>query len=197
MVRVQLLSFLLILLPFCSLQSSFSPPHLLLFLHLLFFLTAFPPSGQAKLITTTKMIIVPGQIGMRPPLHCSSTFSTCKWFTNSTKIPGGPHSIKDSLNSSTCTDDILLFTMLSQISFPRWSNSWPWTLDLRQAVLLRSRWHIEIKSFQSSVSRVAKSSPEGLWQRPLAGNRNWQLWGGIGKDGHLQPPPVEVCSLIR
>ena len=59
--------------------------------------TAFPPSGQAKLIT--KMIIVPGQIGMRPPLHCSSVFSTCKWFTNSTKIPGGPHSIRDSLGS--------------------------------------------------------------------------------------------------
>jgi len=27
---------------------------------------------------------------MRPPLHCSSTFSTCLWFTNFTKIPGAP-----------------------------------------------------------------------------------------------------------
>ena len=102
------------------------PPHLLLFLHLLFFLIhRLPPSGQAKLITIAKVITLPGQIGMRPSLHCraENKFSTCLWFTNSTKIPGGPHSIKDSLGSSTCTDVILLFTMLSQISFPRCSNS--------------------------------------------------------------------------
>merc|ERR1712037_84338 len=31
-----------------------------------------------------------GQIGMRPPLHCAATFSTCLWFTNFTRIPGAP-----------------------------------------------------------------------------------------------------------
>merc|ERR1712032_1316041 len=30
------------------------------------------------------------QIGMQPPLHCASTFSTCLWFTNFTKIRGAP-----------------------------------------------------------------------------------------------------------
>ena len=81
-VRVQFLSFLLILFHLSSLPLP---------LHLLHHSPSFSsPSGQANLITTSKTITVPGQIGMRPPLHCTNEFSTCIWFTNDTKIPGQP-----------------------------------------------------------------------------------------------------------
>ena len=164
MVRVQILSFLLILLPFCSLQPSFSSPlaspsSSFSPYPLLPHSPPFPPSGQAKLIT--KMIIVPGQIGMRPHLHCTPPFGTCYWFTNSTKIPGGPHSIRDSLGSrqntvfgsiaaiswvsSTCTDVILLFTMLSQISM------------VQVHIFLHSA------SFPNKIGESTSSLDVGLW----------------------------------
>jgi hypothetical protein len=93
--------------PFCT-PSALSSPQFLL--HIFFFsMSSFSsfifflihlffsptPVLQAKLITTTKMITISGQIGMRPPLHCdiSSPFSTCFWFTNYTNILGGPLSI--------------------------------------------------------------------------------------------------------
>ena len=121
-VRVQFLSFLLILFHLSSLPL---PLHLLLHLHLPFFLIhcLFLPSGQANLITTSKTITVPGQIGMRPPLHCTNEFSTCIWFTNDTKIPGEPQfhqiakkTIHQMLGSQLLLGQNTLFGSISVIS---------------------------------------------------------------------------------
>ena len=92
-----------------------------------------------------------GQIGMRPPLHCASTFSTCLWFTNFTRIPG----VND---FTTATRDNRLF---SQMSFLRRPNSWPGVLDLQQAVLLRSRWFFDQRSSRWLFHQFL-SKPTGL-----------------------------------
>ena len=48
----------------------------------------------------TSFFFSSGQIGMRPPLHCASTFSTCLWFTNFTKIRGSHYFVKYASSST-------------------------------------------------------------------------------------------------
>ena len=111
-VRVQFLSFLLILFHLSSLPLP---------LHLLHHSPSFSsPSGQANLITTSKTITVPGQIGMRPPLHCTNEFSTCIWFTNDTKIPGQPHS-QLLLGQNTLFGSISVISWVSYVVHIRYS----------------------------------------------------------------------------
>ena len=55
-------------------------------------LSSLPPGLMTEVALSSGQMdhttFFPGQIGMRPPLHCASTFSTCLWFTNFTRIPG-------------------------------------------------------------------------------------------------------------